>query len=73
MALMVIVSGLNEKKRKILVKVLHASMKTLTNSGDFTGSCLRIPPPPPKQDWQQLKGNCEPNSSFEKSESIVRL
>ncbi len=32
--------------RKILFKALLDSMKTLTNSGDFAGSRIRIYPPP---------------------------
>ncbi len=37
--------------RKILFKFLLASMKTLTYSGDFTGSQIKISPPfpPPPQ------------------------
>jgi hypothetical protein len=47
--------------QKVLFKFLLASM----NSGYFTGSRIRINPPPlPQRDWGQLKCNCEPQFSI---------
>jgi hypothetical protein len=47
----------------VLFKFLHAFMKTLTNSGYFTGSCIRIPPPP-NETGGNSKGIVSPNSAF---------
>jgi hypothetical protein len=33
--------------RKVLLKLLLASLKIISNSRHFIGSCIRIPPPPP--------------------------
>jgi hypothetical protein len=56
--------------RKILVKVLLASMKTLTNSENFSGSRIRIfPHPPPNKTGGNSKGIVNLNSSFEKDDS----
>jgi hypothetical protein len=56
-----------------LFKFLLASMKTLTNSR-YRKPHQNLPPPIPQQDWQQLKGNWEPQFSLLKSQqSIIRL
>jgi hypothetical protein len=62
--------------RKILFKVLPDSMKILTNSGDFTGSLIRIPPPPPpppppNKNGGNSQGIVNLNSSFEKANSPI--
>jgi hypothetical protein len=48
----------------LIVKFLLASMKTLTDSGDFTGSHITI-----SSDVCHLKVNGKPQSSFENADS----
>jgi hypothetical protein len=50
--------------RKILFKFLLASVKTLTNSGDFTGSRIII-----SNSGSTSKGIGNLNSAFEKADS----
>jgi hypothetical protein len=50
----------------MLFKFLLASMKTLTNYGDFTGSRINFPPPPNKTVGNS-KRTMKLNSPFEKA------